>query len=63
MKFKKLCLANGDEYSNGVTINDSPINLLDTEFITITSGKNKILINPEFIVSIEVGESNKLNVI
>lgn len=60
MFIKILCLANGDCYEN-VTTNMKEIefkNKIDKgEWVEIKQNNKKIVINSEFIISYEIGES------
>ena len=57
MEFKKLALANGDEFENGI-IQEKEKSFknrnLPSNMIIIKLGKQQILINPEFIISLEL---------
>lgn len=56
-RIKSLALANGDWYENCKTSEsmDGFLTLIkEREFINIACGKQEILINSEFIVSIEI---------
>lgn len=66
MQIKRLCLANGDEYENvSVTLNKDELKkaISAGDVILIEAKSKEILLNSEFIVSAEVGESRKLSAI
>lgn len=64
MEFKKLALANGDEFENGI-IQEKEKSFknrnLPNNMIIIKLGKKQILVNPEFIISVELQDYNFLN--
>ncbi|OEH86217.1 hypothetical protein BHU72_11825 [Desulfuribacillus stibiiarsenatis] len=67
MKIKHLCLANGDEYRD-ITVEMDEQQLLkaidDEVFIKVTcTNGTQVLLNPNFVLSIEIGESRKLTAI
>ena len=52
MKCRLLCMANGDEYSD-VSIPDEEVNNIKDGFIHVEQNGKTIMLNPEFILSIE----------
>jgi len=66
LNVKRLCLANGDEYEN-ITLKLTKEELMDAikdgNIVVINLCGKEIVLNSEFIISIEIGESNKLKVI
>lgn len=55
MKIKKMALANGDEFENiELVSNEEILEFEGMEFIKILIDKKEVLINKDFILSIEL---------
>lgn len=55
MKIKKMALANGDEFENiELVSNEEILEIKGMEFIRILIDKKEVLINKDFILSIEL---------
>lgn len=55
MKIKKMALANGDEFENiELVSNEEILEIEGMEFIKILIDKKEVLINKDFILSIEL---------
>ena len=55
MKIKKMALANGDEFENiELVSNEEILEIEGMEFIKIFIDKKEVLINKDFILSIEL---------
>lgn len=62
----KLCLANGDEYDNVTLLEphlNSPEEIFGESSITVVWRGRSIVINPEFIILMELGGSKPLGAI
>jgi len=67
LNIKKLCLANGDEYENvkmaAETLDQLTRMMAENTLVRVIVGERMIYINPEFIISLEVGGQRKLEAI
>lgn len=67
LNIKKLCLANGDEYEN-VKVEAETLDLFkhmmdEKGLVKIIVDERTIYINPEFIISLEIGGHRKLEAV
>lgn len=66
LNIKRLCLANGDEYEK-VTLELTKDGIVEAiksgDVMLINLNGKEIILNTEFIISVEIGESDKLKVI
>lgn len=61
MNFKKIVLANGDEFQNGsIKLLKKEISWLPGTFVIVKIGNQEILVNTDYVLSLEL---EKLSVI
>ncbi len=57
--FKRLILATGEEYENGtIETLETELTCIPSNCILLTEGKLKLIVNKDFIVSLELKQTN-----